>query len=83
MIPFFGTRITEVNLLKINESLIWICDWGKMRAFHKSSQSFDAIMLSENTSLVVKQCFTLGVIRTVAFNILPIESLDSLPSGAE
>lgn len=54
-----------------------------MRVFHKSSQSFDAIMLSENTSLIVKQCFTLGVIRTVASNLLPIESLDSLPSGAE
>ena len=83
MIPFFGTRITEVNLLIINKRLIWICDWGKMRGFRKSSQSFDAIMLSENTSWIVKQCFTLGVIRTVAFNILPIESLDSLPSGAE
>lgn len=53
MIPVLATTITEVNLLKIDKRLIWICDYNREKcAFSKSSQNFDAIMLSENTLVI-------------------------------
>lgn len=78
--PFLAPESPKSTFLKSINVLFGSETGQKCARFIKAVK---ALMLSENTSLIVKQCFTLGVIRTVAFNILPIESLDSLPSGAE